>query len=76
MDTFTNFIISNLLTIGIWAIGATYIRFTSNDTSDYIAWLKIWALTGLMMVFVISLLLSFFFPDPMTAELVEKLIPS
>lgn len=68
----TNYLLSGVLTIGIWGIGAAYIRwFGSNDTMDYIAWLKIWAITAGFVAFGFSMLLGAVFPDPAMEEMLK-----
>ena len=74
MDQFTNYILSGVLTLLIWAIGAIYIRLTSpEDTMAYLQWLKIWAILAGFLAVAFSLLLGVMFPDPALEQFVSIL---
>jgi hypothetical protein len=73
MDDFTNYIVSGVLTVGVWGIGAVLIHFSSNDSVAYLNWLKIWALTAAIQAIVFSLAIGALFPSPATMAVENSL---
>lgn len=64
MDDFTNYVLSFVLALVVWGVGALLIRLNSGDSLDYVKWLKIWAVTAAVQTIVFSLILSALFPAP------------
>lgn len=64
MDDMTNYIVTGLIYLAIWAIGAVYIHYTGPDTLVYMSWLKWWAIGAPFATIAISLLLGIAFPPP------------
>jgi hypothetical protein len=75
MDDFTNYVLSGVLTLAVWGVGALVIRANAGESVDYVNWLKIWALTAAIQAVAFSLALGAMFPSP-TVEAVEESLTS
>lgn len=64
MDDFTNYVLSFLLALAVWGVGALYIRSNENTSLAYVKWLKVWAITAVFQTVIFSLLLGLLFPAP------------
>jgi len=64
MDDFTNYVLSFVLALVVWGVGALYIRSNENSSVAYVKWLKVWAVTAIFQTVVFSLLLGLLFPAP------------
>lgn len=64
MDDFTNYLLSGVLALVVWAVGAVYVKVTDPATERYIFWLKIWAITAPVQAVIFSILLELMFPAP------------
>jgi len=64
MDDMTNYLLTGVIYLAIWAIGALVVHYTEPDTTNYINWLKIWAIAAPFVTIGISLLLGVMFPPP------------
>jgi len=73
MDIFTNFLLSGVLSIGVWIIGIFILKRQNAADVSYVNWLKIWALTAGIQALIFSTLLSIAFPDPAEAGLLAML---
>lgn len=60
----TNYLLTGVIYLVIWAIGALVVHYTEPDTVNYINWLKIWAIAAPFVTVGISLLLGVMFPPP------------
>lgn len=73
MDIFTNYILSGVLTLAVWAIGAIVVHFVNPETTAYITWLKIWAIAAAFIATGFSLILTGIFPDPASQDITKML---
>jgi len=76
VDDFTNYVLSFVLAIGVWGVGALHIRRNSNDSLSYVRWLKIWAVTAIFQTVVFSVILGVLFPSPELAAVEDTVTSS
>lgn len=73
MDIFTNFVLSGVLSIGVWILGAYILKRKGARDVSFVTWLKIWALTAGAQAFVFSILLSLAFPNAGDSSILKML---
>jgi hypothetical protein len=65
MGTFTNFVLSGLISLAVLGIGCLILRYRGADTLTFMSWIKVWAvLIDWIVAIGASLILSALFPGP------------